>query len=323
VAYGSRTRSATISAFYPSSRVRAHIAYSGSRSRTSNVGVGGLVLPDAGLATTGSSDGVHASVNVIRGRLSFENGFVARTIRSSSVANSAEQGLSVAGSFVAGGSLMRAQRSNRLTWMAKQVTRSSSSRPWIAGVEVGGASQSSRQTPNPLGVFEFESAQSFSAAMNGARTGTLSVLTGEGAVDHDSVTVSPFVQKTLVRTNRVQIDGGVRVDHQSQVGTSWSPRIWAATEWRRIVVQGGGGPLHDVRARHRVRERHHERWQPPAVPHATGAVLSSPETVLSAADSVRAELAPGLRDARATIGRVAVSRPFGSFTPSIEYSASR
>ena len=56
---------------------------------------------------------------------------------------------------------------------------------------------------------------------------------------------------------------------------------------------------------------------------ATGAVLSNPETVLSAADILRAELALGLRDARATIGRVAVSRPLGSFTPSIEYSASR
>ena len=218
---------------------------------------------------------------------------------------------------------MTAQRSNRLTWMAKHVTRSSSSRPWMAGVEVGGSSQSSHHTPNPLGVFEFENAQTFASAMNGAPTGTLSVLSGETAVRYDGLTVSPFVQKTLVRTNRVQIDGGVRVEHQSQIGTSWSPRIWAATEWRRLVIQGGGGLFttfvpDTVFVNAIMKDGGHLQYHV-----ATGAALSNPETVLSATDVVRAALAPGLRDARATIGRVAVSRPFGSVTPSIEYSASR
>src|SRR4029450_10984808 len=169
----------------------------------------------SGLAPPPSTNGIHVSTGVIRGQLAFESGFVARDSASLMTANSVARGLSVAGGFVAGGAPIATQRSNRLTWTAKHVVRSSSSRPWAAGMDVSGTSHSYLQVPNPLGMVEFESDDSFAHASTGQATATFHIARGNGSIDYDGVTVAPFVQKTLIRKPRVQVDGGVRADYQS------------------------------------------------------------------------------------------------------------
>ena len=322
--YGGRTRSGTISGFYsPAAAVRAHVAFSASRSSGSNVGVGGLVLPEAGLATAASTNSVHVSVNTVQRQLAFESGFVARNSSSSMVANSLARGISVAGSFVAGGASTATQRSERVTWTAKHVTRSSSFHPWALGVEVGGASQSYLQAPNPFGLVEFENAESFAAALTGAPTATFHVVRGNGSIEYDGLTVAPFVQKTLVRKNHVQIDGGVRADYQSRIGTAWSPRLWAATEWHGLAVQAGGGLFttfvpDSVFVNAITNDGNHLQHY-----LATGASLANVDRDLTSRDIVRTTLAPGLRAARQVMQRVAVSRQVRHVTPSIEYTATR
>jgi len=319
-----RTRSGTISGFYtPGASVRAHVAYAASRSHSANVGVGGLVLPEAGLATTASTNSIHLSVGVIRGPLSFESGFVARNSGSLTKANSVARGLSVAGDFVAGGASIATQRSDRLAWTAKQVMRSSSSHPWAAGMEVSGASQSYLQVPNQLGVVEFESQESFSHALAGQATATFHVARGNGSIDYDGVTVAPFVQKTLIRRPRFQVDGGLRADYQSRIGMNLSPRLWAATEWRGLNVQGGGGLFttfvpSSVFVNAISNDGHHLQQY-----LGVGTLLSNVEAGLTSRDIVTTTLSPDLRAARQAMQRVAVSRRAGHFTPSLEYTLTR
>jgi carboxypeptidase family protein len=318
------TRSGTISGFYsPAASMRAHVAYAASRSRSSNVGVGGLVLPEAGLGISASSRAIHVSTGVIRGQLAFESGFVARDSASLMNANTFARGLSVAGSFVGGGASIASQRSNRLTWTAKEVVRSSSSHPVAAGVEVSGSSQSYVQVPNALGVVEFESQESFEHALAGQPTATFHVGRGNGSVDYDGVTVAPFVQKTLVRGPRLQIEGGVRADYQSRIGVSLSPRLWAATEWRGLSVQGGGGLFttfvpSNVFVTAISNDGYHLHQYV-----SVGTSLSNADAGLTNRDIVATTLAPDLQASRQLMERVAVSRRAGHFVPSVEYTLTR
>ena len=318
------TRSGSISGFYsPAPSMRAHVAYAASRSRSANVGVGGLVLPEAGLATTASTNAIHVSVGVIRGALSFESGFVARDSSSLMTANSVARGLSVAGSFVAGGASVATQHSDRLAWTAKQIVRSSSSHPWAAGMEVSGTSQSYLQVPNAQGVVEFESQESFEQALAGHPTATFHVARGNGSIDYDGVTVAPFVQKTLIRSAHVQVDGGVRADYQSRIGMNLSPRLWAATEWHGLNVQGGGGLFtryvpSNVFVNAIANDGQHLRQY-----LGVGTSLSNVDANLASRDIVTTTLAPDLHAARQTMERLSVSRRTGHFTPSLEYTLTR
>jgi hypothetical protein len=322
--YASHTRSGTvIGSFSPSTAVRAHVAYSATRATGSNVGVGGLVLPAAGLASVSSADSVQASVSAVRRRLLYEGSFVARNASSSMRANSQARGLTVIGQFVSGGAPIALQTSDRLMWMAKQVTRSSSFHPWAIGVVVGGVSQGYLQTPNPLGSIEFESADAFAASLDGAPTATWLVARGNGSMAYRGLTVAPFVQKTLVRKGRIQVDGGVRADYQSRVGTIVSPRIWAATTWRGVELQAGGG-LFVTSAPDQVFVKailndgnHLQQYM------ATGTSWSQVGGDLASQALVRTTIAPSLRPARQVMQRVAVARSVGHLTPSVEYTFTR
>jgi hypothetical protein len=238
-------------------------------------------------------------------------------------ANSTARGLSVAGSFVAGGASIATQSADRLMWTAKQVMRSSSSRPWAAGVEVNGSRHTYLQVPNPLGLIEFESQDSFAHALAGQATAIFHVARGNGLIEYDGVTLAPFVQKTVIRRSRVQIDGGVRADYQSRIGMTVSPRLWAATEWRGLNIQGGGGLFTTfvpsgvfVNAISNDGQHLHQYV-------AIGTSLSPADADLSGRDIIPTTLAPDLRAGRQFMERVSVSRRAGHFTPSIEYTVTR
>jgi hypothetical protein len=281
------------------------------------------VLPAAGLESASSTTSTQAGVSGVRRRMLLEASFVARYASSSLRANSEAQGLSVGGQFMGGGASIARQDSDRLMWMAKQVTRSSSFHPWAIGVVLSGTSQSHLQVPNPLGSIEFESADTFAASLTGAPTATWLVARGNGSMAYRGFTMSPFVQKTLVRRNRIQLDGGMRADYQRQVGTVVSPRLWVATVWRGMEVQAGGGLFvtvvpDQVFVTAIFNDGHHLQQY-----MATAATLDELAANLASQAVVRTTLAPGLGAARQVMQRLAVARSTGPFTPSVEYTFTR
>jgi Carboxypeptidase regulatory-like domain len=322
--YARQSRSLMVSGYFaPSNTTRGHAAVSLTRASGSNVGVGGLVLPSAGLASRSSAASLQAAANTMRRGLLFEASFIARDVSSSMRANSLERGVSVAGLFVGGGASVALQQSDRLTWTAKQVTRSSSFHPWAVGLIVGSARQTHVQTPNPLGSLEFDNADAFTASLTGAPTATWLVTRGSGSIAYHGLTLSPFVQKTLVQKNRIQLDGGVRADYQTGVGTSVSPRLWAATAWRGFDLQAGGGLFvsfvpDQVFVTTLFNDGHHLQ------PFVASDVSLDDVAANQASEAViRTRLAPRLGAARQVMQRVALARPVGHFTPSIEYTFTR
>ena len=235
------------------------------------------------------------------------------------IANSDTVGITVLGDFVAGGAPSVAADTNRVRWTSKYVVRSDSSRPWSLGVSVAGSDHASRQTPNVPGTFQFEDAQAYAAALAGGRTGTWFVTRGNGAVDYTNVTVAPFVQKALVRSARVEVDGGVRADYQSGFGTIVSPRLSAAAEWQGFTLRAGAGLF----ARNlpeaifvRAIENdgaHLEQFI------ATGVSLT---TVADAPleSIIRLWLAPDLTRPRQRMERISIERRLGSVVSAVDYT---
>lgn len=308
--------------FAPTAAVRAHGAYAMSVSSVNNAGVGGLVLPSAGLRSRAESRSGQAGATWTRGTLSFESGFTARASRSSIRANSGGEGLSVNGAFVAGGGVFQSREHERLWWTAKHVVRSSSLRPWLLGALVNGSNQSQQQVANPSGVFSFESSDAFAAALDGAPTATWTIAKGDPAMHYHGLRVSPFASKTLVRANRLQLDAGLRADIQPGAGTALSPRVWFATEWHGFTIEGGTGlftlPVPDdvFVAAILGDGRHLLPFQ------ATDVRLggAAPDPRLS---GIRTELGPQLRATRQWLHRSAVSRAFGALTTMVEYARTR
>jgi hypothetical protein len=132
--------------------------------------------------------------------------------------------------------------------------------------------------------------------------------------------VSPFVQKTLIRTVRLQVDGGVRADYQTRVGTVLSPRLWAGTSMRGFEVQAGGGLFvrmvpDQVFVNAIVNDGAHlQRYI------AAGTSVHDLEANLVRQAEVRTMLAADLRATRQVMQRVAVARAVGRLKPSVEYT---
>jgi len=308
---------------YVSARgLQAHAAYSGMQSDSSNVGVGGLVLPEAGLSSRSSTHNVHASTRVTRAALLHEGGVVLRSAASETRANSSAPGVSVAGYFVAGGAPMAVQDSLRLAWTAKYVLRSSSARPWATGIVVSRSAQDQTVVPNAYGTLEFDGLDGYARAIAGEPRATWFGARAEGRAQYRGVTVAPFFQATLVRSSRALIQGGVRADSQSGVGTLVSPRIWTATVLGGFSVQAGGGLFVEsipdgVFMKARMDEEGQFQQQV-----ATGVGIDDPRGGASAS-LIRTRLSPSLAAPRHLVQRAAVERPLGGFVPSMEYTWAR
>jgi len=305
------------------SGMKIYTSYYGRRSSSSNVGVGGLVLPEAGFFDQFASNNVQVRLRAERRGLLHEGGLVVRNFSSAMDANSTGVGLSVAGSFVAGGAAVARQETRRQALIAKYVVRSRSTRLWTAGLVMSATSQGDVSNPNPAGSLEFENMNSYAGRLEDGTGGTWRVASDSSRVAYRNATVAPFVQKTIVQAHALQVDGGVRADFQSNVGAVVSPRLWAASMWKGFKVQGGVGlfvsavpdavfitPL-------RINNSNVQQYVGTGVGLADS--LAGPFQMLP----LRTEIAPGLVSPRQWMQRGAVERRIGAFTPSLEYTWAR
>jgi hypothetical protein len=203
-------------------------ALSEARSTGSNVGVGAIVLPSAGFASTSLSHTIHVSASVPGRRLLVESGLVARVSSSAYLANSTAPGISVSGEIVSGGAAFSTEDSNRITSTGRFVVRQPSKRGWSVGIIGNTASLVDNQLPNPHGVLQLESWKRLDEAAGGAPTATWVGARGNGRAAYRGLTIAPFIQRVLATTNRVHIEGGVRADLRGsgrrRSGKDWSFR---------------------------------------------------------------------------------------------------
>jgi hypothetical protein len=317
-----RSGSASIGLYYsPTSTSRAHVTYREAHSTGSNVGVGGLALPESGFATSFQSRDVRATVSRAAQRLLYEGGVIATVTDSSTRANADTLGVSVVGSFQRGGASAIAADSRRVQWTVKQVLRSSASRPWSAGILLAGSDDLTQQIPNAAGLLQFETVDAYREALDGRPTGTLFLTRGSGTIAYAPMTASPFVQKTLARTAHLEANAGLRADYQTGFGTLISPRVSLAAGLGRFNVAVGAGlfartvPSNVVTTAMMNDGQHFRRFI------ATNVSLSGLATAsLLEQASIRSQLAPDLARPRELMERFSIERAFGRFVPAFEYT---
>ena len=321
----SHTRSLGLSGHYaPTPRVRAFVAYSGLEAEGTNAGVGGLVLPSAGFGSRSATHGLQSSVRVTRGRLVYEGGATLKASHARIHANSDLQGLAVSGYLVGGGSPVTRSASDRATMTMKQVVRGEAGHGWVLGVIASGTSIDQEQLPNPHGMVTFDSAEAYRRGLDGEATATWFVQAGRPDAAYAGWTIAPFAQATLWRTARFQVDGGVRVDRQAGVGAIASPRLWASSLWHGMKLQAGTGlfarQVPDATLLQAITSDgfHLRSFQ------ASGVSLAEPgDASLQPLRQVRTAVSPELTAPRQWMHRLAVERPFGYVSTSLEYTHTR
>jgi hypothetical protein len=317
-----RTWSAAVDVHYaPIPPIKIRPSYRESRADAANLGVGGIVMPDAGFASSFTAREGRATISVMGSRLLYEGGIVVGQTFSKTIANSEGMGVAVSGDVVMGGSSISRADMNRIRWTSKHVFRSHSSRRWTAGVTLAGTDDSSRQTPNPAGTFQFADADAYAAALAGGATGTWFVTRGNHAVRYRNVTAAPFVQTTLARSKHVELHGGARADYQSGFGTIISPRISIASEWRGVTLRAGAGlfvrslPAAIFVAAIANDGRHLEQLM------ATDVSFVDVTTAhLERQGSIRSQLSPALARPRQWMERISIERRLGPLTSAVEYT---
>lgn len=225
-----------------SETVRANFAFYDSSNRGSNAGVGGLTLPEAGMGHAFAAREARAAFQKTGRQYLYRAGFVFNRTDSQSWANSTRLGLTVLGSFVAGGAGTSERRVRDTSWTLKNVLQPrSSTRFWSAGVTISRAEDSYFERPNPVGVIQFGSLQAYADALAGAPAGTWFGARGNGHVRYASTAAAPFIEAEVFRAPNATVRGGMRADYQTKGGLVFSPRLSAAATLRRFTFRGGAG----------------------------------------------------------------------------------
>jgi len=324
---GNRNGSGSLAVHYSRAEsTQADFSYAMSQSTGSNIGVGGLTLPEAGSESFFNSREARFTLTKAGSGYLYRGGLVVDLITSRLQANSTNQGVTVLGNFVDGGAAITSSQSRRrnLTW--KNVFQSTSKRRlWTAGVTVTRTGISNDERPNPLGILEFSSLQAYAEAQAGSPTGTWFLTRGIGQAHYASIEAAPFVQGDLVHSENLLVTGGLRADYQSPGGILLSPRLSLAARERGFILRAGGGVfVHNWPGSvfmHTI-EDDGFHLQPLIVQSVSLAEALSPTDANGSftAASVRSRLAPGLTRPRDLMFKASVERAFGHFTPGLEYS---
>jgi hypothetical protein len=316
----SRVGSGNLDLYYaPTAALRANVSYRQSHNDGSNLGVGGLVLREAGFASAFDNRDVRAGVSRFGSRFAYEGGIVATMMDSSTRANADDLGLVVGGDAILGGAFMTASRSARTRWTAKQVMRNTGGHPWSVGIVAAGSIDRSQQTPNAHGLFQVESIEAYEQAREGQPAGTWMGTRGAGDARYASLQLSPFAQTTIVRAANVEINGGLRADYQSDFGTFVSPRASFAARARGFTIGGGAGvfalPVSSAVFMRAIEHDgvHLQQFVATAVSLDEAATVSA-----SRVPGIRSALASDLARPHELMERMSIERPIGRFVPGVE-----
>ena len=120
-----RIWSAAVDVHYaPTPPIRIRPSYRESRTHAANLGVGGIVMPEAGFASSFTAREARVTMTAIGSRLLYEGGLVVGRTFSRTTANSEGLGIAVSGDVVMGGSPISRAQTNRIQWTSKHVFRS-------------------------------------------------------------------------------------------------------------------------------------------------------------------------------------------------------
>jgi hypothetical protein len=310
--------------FYAAVGKTARAVVRESRTSSTHAGVGGLILAEAGSSVESRGREIRATVNRSSGPWLHDTGLLLVTSGSEMRANSPDLGVFIAGAVTLGGSFISRLDSDRLTWTLKHTVRSTSDRPWTAGVTSGGSHLRSQLTPNSLGQLQFNSIDAYEAARLGEPTGTLLLSRGISTRHYTDVTVAPFVQRVVARTSHLEVVAGLRADLQRRFGVVLSPRLTMGGRWDALTVAIGSG----VFARNvpdaivlSTFERDGSQQQQFLASGVSLLDLAAPD--LSALPSLRARLDDRLTRPRELMHRVAIERRIGRLAPALEVGWSR
>jgi hypothetical protein len=310
--------------YAPSIANRVRVSYRDAHRGGSNLGVGGLALPEAGYASASRSREFRGTLSRTSSGFVYEAGVIASVNRSQRDANADSLGISVAGAFAMGGDALTSSDSRKLQWTLKQVVRSNSVRPWSAGLILSGADHFAHDTANRAGSMQFDTLDAYEAALRGEPTGTLVVTRGDGTVAYSPFTAAPFVQKTLLRTDRFEANGGVRADYHSRFGTLISPRLSVAGRVAGFNLGAGAGlfarNVPDFVVLRSIRNDgvHFQDFL------ATNVALDARDhSPFVRERALISRLDPELARPREIMQRLSIERPFGRFVPAFEYTWSR
>jgi hypothetical protein len=309
-----------------SETTQVDLSFADSASSGSNIGVGGLTLPQAGSASL---------FHTHEGRLTFASsgqgyvyrgGFVLDETSSRLQANDSSLGINVVGAFVDGGAAMTSSSSRHTNWTWKNVLQSNTRRHlWSAGLTLIRTGISNGDQPNAFGSLEFSSLQDYVAAQSGSSTGTWFLTQGNGGVHYATFEVAPFLQGDLFHSENLLVTGGIRGDYQTQGGMMFSPRLSLAARMHGFVIRAGGGQfVHDWLAGNFVHVLEDDGLhlqsfiiQSISLAQAAG---PSPTGLSLSGNSVIAQLSTDLTRPRDWIVKASVEHSIGPFSPAIEYT---
>jgi len=308
-------------AYERSENLRIHVTSYDSRSRSSNMNVGGLTLPDAGMGTAMTSREQRGTIERQGTTYLYNGGLRVSTSSSHVWADNQTLGVSVPGSFLAGGAPVWDSRSNETEWMTKSLIRSSyGGHVWSAGATASHGRDTDFTRPNTAGRLQFETVDDYLDALAGARSGTWSGERGNGMVQYASTSIAPFGEIEVVHTKRALVRGGIRVDYQSRAGGTVSPRLAAAVERAGFAIRAGGGIFfqdwqNSLLLQIMRGDGNHLR-------HFVAGNLSFADVppLFPAADvSVFSAIAPGVVRPRSYISQTSIERPWRRWTAGAEY----
>jgi hypothetical protein len=304
-------------------RLRAHFAFSESRTSASNLGAGGVALPEAGLRSSTESHEARATVTEHADRFTYQSGLVVSQANSDTRANTDDLGVTVLGDFVVGGAPTTSSDTLHTMWTWKNVFRSATS-SWTAGFSVAGSDDLEREVPNTFGVLQFGNLQAYSDALTGQGTGTWLVTRGNGTVRYASKSAAPFVQKQVVHTPRLLVTAGLRGDYQSRYGMLISPRLSAATQWRGIVLRAGSGLfVRNLPSNVFVKTTENDGSHLEQYMLSDTSLTENLMPLTGSGQLIRSRLASDLTRPREFMVKSSIERPFRKFTPGVEYTWTR
>jgi hypothetical protein len=288
--------------------------------RTSNAGVGGEVLPEAGHSSDGSTAELRALVRYDGRGVSWRNQFLADWGAYSTRATSAAMGVQVPGAFVLGGAALASSTTDRTRVFVKSVIESPSGAfPWRVGFTAGRAFHQSAQIPNDAGSFQAASADVQRAVVDGEPIGTSFRFVGP-TLQHVSLTeAAMFADATILQRSHVRLAAGARADWQSRDRLRFSPRLSLLGQAGAWTFSGGVGWFT-------------ETWRPEvflgtrsAEGHAPLQMMSREVSLAGAVggsatgEPIAMDVAPGLTRPRYLMMSQGAERPVGRFTAGVEH----
>jgi len=287
-----------------------------------NMGAGGISLPEAGVSQNVTAQEFRATVTQTTKHFVSRGGISVDWASSNVAANSSTLGVNVSGAFIAGGAAINQQSSPWTRWTLKDVVQSHwRDHLWSAGATVTRRGDAETILPNAYGQIYFSNLADYVlSATTGANNGTKIIMQGQGKAAYASYFAAPFIEAELLRRQSLVIRGGVRADAQTAGGVLFSPRLSAVANVHNLILRAGSGMFvkpwtNDIFLHVMENDGNHLNQY-----LTTNASFSGLATGTTTPQSeIVAKILPNLTPVRNWMSRISVEHPFKNFSPGIEY----